>query len=185
MTIDWTATLLEQLTDHWDLQLRPGLDGLTDEEYLWEPVAGCWSIRPRGEARTSMAAGAGDLVADFEFPEPTPAPVTTIAWRMGHVIVGIFGMRIASHFGGPPTDYLTKVWPPTAKEALAELDVEYDRWVAGVRSLDDAGLAQPIGEAEGEWAEHSWAALVLHINREVLHHGAEMLLLRDLYRHRT
>jgi hypothetical protein len=29
------------------------------------------------------------------------------------------------------------------------------------------------------------AALVLHINREAIHHGAEILLLRDLYRHRA
>jgi hypothetical protein len=28
------------------------------------------------------------------------------------------------------------------------------------------------------------AALVLHINREVLHHGAEIALLRDIYRWR-
>jgi hypothetical protein len=27
------------------------------------------------------------------------------------------------------------------------------------------------------------AALVLHINRETIHHGAEIMLLRDLYRH--
>lgn len=43
-----------------------------------------------------MAAGGGELVADFEFPEPDPAPVTTIAWRLGHVIVGIFGVRNAA-----------------------------------------------------------------------------------------
>jgi hypothetical protein len=29
------------------------------------------------------------------------------------------------------------------------------------------------------------AALVLHINHEVIHHGAEISLLRDLYRHRA
>lgn len=28
------------------------------------------------------------------------------------------------------------------------------------------------------------ATLVLHVNREVLHHGAEIALLRDLYRWR-
>lgn len=28
------------------------------------------------------------------------------------------------------------------------------------------------------------AALVLHIHREVIHHGAEICLLRDLYAHR-
>lgn len=53
----------------------------------------------------------------------------------------------------------------------------------GVRSLDEAGLARPIGEAEGEWAEHSMAELVLHINREAIHHLAEVALLRDLYAH--
>jgi hypothetical protein len=30
------------------------------------------------------------------------------------------------------------------------------------------------------WAESPMAALVLHINREMLHHGAEIALLRDL-----
>lgn len=185
MTIDWTATLLEQLTDHWELQLRPGLEGLTDEEYLWEPVDGCWSLRARGDERTSMAAGAGDLVADFELPEPTPAPVTTIAWRLAHILVGVLGMRNASHFGGPPVDYASKVWPGTAQAALAELDLEYGRWVAGVRWLSDAQLADPVGEAEGRYAEHPYAALVLHIHREVIHHGAEILLLRDLHRHRA
>ncbi len=29
------------------------------------------------------------------------------------------------------------------------------------------------------------AELVLHINREAIHHGAEILLLRDLYRAKT
>jgi hypothetical protein len=28
-------------------------------------------------------------------------------------------------------------------------------------------------------------ALILHINREVIHHGAEIALLRDLYVHTT
>jgi hypothetical protein len=29
------------------------------------------------------------------------------------------------------------------------------------------------------------AALVLHIHREAIHHGAEIALLRDLYAHQT
>jgi hypothetical protein len=49
---------------------------MTDDEYFWEPVPGCWSVRPRAAATTRMAAGQGDLVIDFEFPEPTPTPVT-------------------------------------------------------------------------------------------------------------
>ncbi len=180
--MDWTELLLEQLTFHWDHQVRPGLEDLTDDEYLWEPVAGMWSIRPRERATTAMAAGAGALVADFEFPEPSPVPVTSIAWRLGHVIVGIFGMRNAWHFGGPAIDYQTVEWPGTAREALAMLDRVYASWVDGVRGLGAEGLAGPIGESEGPFAEYPYAALVLHIHREAIHHLAEVALLRDLYR---
>jgi DinB family protein len=185
MALDWTAQLLEQLTWHWDGHARPRLEGLTDDEYFWEPVEACWSIHPRAEARTAMAAGAGDLVADFEFPEPDPPPVTTIAWRLGHITVGVFGMRNASHFGGPPVDYQTALWPADAAGALAALDAAQDTWVTGVRGLDDAALARPVGPAEGPFAEHPYAALVLHIHREAIHHLAEVLLLRDLYRARV
>jgi len=51
-----------------------------------------------------------------------------------------------------------------------------------VRRLGADGLARAIGPAEGPWADHPMATLVLHINREMLHHGAEIALLRDLYR---
>ena len=180
--IDWNTQLLEQLSFHWEHHVRPRLEGLTDDEYLWEPVPGCWSIRPRGEATTSLAMGGGDHVADFGLPEPDPAPVTTIAWRLGHVIVGIFGMRNASHFGGPAIDYATAAWAPDAATALRQLDEGYQRWVDGVRSLDENRMADPVGPAEGPYAEYPYAALVLHINREVIHHMAEVLTLRDLYR---
>ena len=53
----------------------------------------------------------------------------------------------------------------------------------GPRSLDDDALAAPVGEAEGHWSAAPMATLVLHIHREVIHHGAELCLLRDLYAH--
>ena len=48
-TIDWTAEVLGQIDTHWQERLRPQLEGLTDEEYFWEPVPGCWSVRRRRE----------------------------------------------------------------------------------------------------------------------------------------
>jgi hypothetical protein len=180
--MDWTARLNEQLTWHWDRHVRPRLEGLGDDEYSWEPVEGCWGIRPRAEARTKTPVGSGDLILDFEYPEPSPPPVTTIAWRLGHVIVGVFGQRNASHFGGPPAGYDIVEWPRDARGALAALDDAYARWVAGVQGLDAEGLARAVGPAEGPFAELPYADLVLHINREVIHHMAEVLLLRDLYR---
>jgi hypothetical protein len=53
-----------------------------------------------------------------------------------------------------------------------------------VTRLGEEGLARPCGEAEGPFASYPLAALVLHINRETIHHGAEIALLRDLYAHR-
>jgi hypothetical protein len=92
---DWTHLLAEQL-DWWRrVHLRPRMDGLTDEEYHWEPVPGMWGIRPRGTSTAQVAAGGGDFTADFGFPEPGPPPATTIAWRMMHLVIGCFGMRAA------------------------------------------------------------------------------------------
>ena len=182
---DWTALVLDQLHWHWSNPLRPRLDGLTDEEYLWEPTPGAWTIHPRGQGRTEIQGGSGTFIIDFAFPQPEPAPVTTIAWRLAHVIVGVLAARVHSHFDGPPAGYQSFEYAGTADEALAQLDAAYEAWMAGVRTWDEAALAEPCGPAEGPWADHSRAELVLHINREVIHHGAEMALLRDLWVHRN
>ncbi|MEJ7630583.1 MAG: DinB family protein [Nocardioidaceae bacterium] len=184
MDINWTHELTDQLDWHWQQQLRPRFASLTDEEYFWEPVVNTWSLRPRGEGQEAMSVGGGDFVMDYALPEPSPSPVTTIAWRLAHIIVGVFGSRVAGHFGGPPVDYETFVYAGTADEALKQLDDGYRAWKAGVEGLGEEGLAQPCGPNEGPFAEYPMAALVLHINRETLHHGAEIALLRDLYANR-
>ena len=186
--MDVTGIAIDQLTGHWDHQLRPRLEGLTDEEYLWEPVPGTWSVRRREEpapGTVTHRAGAGEWLCDVGFPEPDPAPVTSIAWRLAHVVVGVLGARAHSHFGGPPTDYDGWRYAGTAEEALAQLDAAYDAWSRGVRSLSGPDLLAPVGEAEGPWAEHPMIELVLHVNRETIHHLAEVALLRDLWAHRA
>lgn len=181
MNVDWTAELIEQLVWHWETAARPRLERLVDNEYLWETVPNRWSLRVPSDVRSTMAVGAGELLLDYEFPEPRPVPVTTIGWRMAHLIVGVFGGRVANHFGGPRVGYESWRYAPTADEALVQLDRAYAEWIAGVRGLDDADLARPVGDVEGPWAQKLMATLVLHINREVIHHMAEIALLRDLY----
>ncbi|GAA1234912.1 DinB family protein [Prauserella halophila] len=175
--------LRDQLTWHWDNQIRPRLDGLTDDEYFREPAPGAWNVRPRGTSTAPIQGGSGAMTIDFAAPPPEPEPVTTIAWRLGHVIVGVLAMRNASHFGRAATDYVSFEYAETAGEALAQLDAEYATWIAGVEALGEDGLAQPCGAAEGPFADSSMARLVLHINRELIHHLAEVALLRDLYTH--
>ncbi|AOS61593.1 DinB family protein [Actinoalloteichus hymeniacidonis] len=181
--LNWNSELRDQLRWHWDHQLRERLEGLTDDEYFWEPTPNCWNLHPRGQGVAPIQGGSGAMTIDFEFPAPTPTPFTTIAWRLGHVIVGVLAIRNASHFGRTPTDYYSFEYATSAADALAQLDAEYAGWLAGIESLGEAGLARPCGEAEGEFAEFSMATLILHINREVIHHLSEVSLLRDLYQH--
>jgi hypothetical protein len=176
--MDWTTSLTDQVDWHWRAQARPRLDGLTDSEYFWEPVADCWSIRPRAEA-VAMPVGSGDFIIDFDLPEPSPSPVTTIAWRLGHVIVGVLGDRNARHFDGPAVSYQDFDYPGSADRALVLLDDFYARWLRGVRELDTEELTAACGEPGFE--ESPMADLVLHIHRELIHHLAEIALLRDLY----
>jgi DinB superfamily len=180
--MEWSGELTDQLDWHWVNQLRPRLGGLGDAEYRWEPVPGCWSVRPRADATTPQSYGSGEYVLERAWPAPEPAPVTTIAWRLAHLII-VFGARAAAHFGGPPFEAETFPYAGTAAGALGQLDAAYAAWIGGVRGLDDAALELPCGPAEGPYAKAPMAALVLHINREAIHHGAEIALLRDLYAH--
>lgn len=184
MSINWNNVLLGQLEFYWDAHLRPRLDGLTDEEFFWEPVAGCWNLR-RGPD--------GAFRPDFARPEPTPPPVTTIAWRMVHLGTYCLGNRANAFFhdGGAGDDvtmfderFLPLPIPGTADEAIAYLERAYAAWHDGAAKLDDEGLARPLGPRGAEFAAEPMAALVLHLSRELMHHGGEICLLRDLYRAR-
>jgi hypothetical protein len=178
----WNASLRDQADFHYRQLFRPRLVGLTDAEYLWEPAPGSWSIRPRGTSTSPAPIGAGALQRDGAPDDPDPAPVTTIAWRIAHLTVECLSMRTMNHFGGPTTHWEAWEHTDSADRALAELDAAYDAWSAGVATLGEEGLAHSVGPHEGPWAESPYADLVLHINRELIHHGAEICLLRDLYR---
>lgn len=187
---DLPTVLLEQIEFHVREHLRPRLEGLTDEEYFFDPggTGRAWTVHPRTPAGaqqpTAIQGGSGAMVIDFDVPEPTPAPLTTIAWRLGHLIVGVLAVRNHDHHGGPAADYMSWDYAATAAEALSQFDAEYERWIAGVRAWSAEDLRVAVGEAEGEWAEHSRATLVAHIHRELIHHLAEIALLRDLWAHR-
>lgn len=171
MAFSWNKELLDQLDFAWDHQFLPRVEGLTDEEHLWEPVDGCLTVRPAGDGT-------------FRLDDRTrvdPPPFTTIAWRIGHM-TGVFGRRASNHFGDASFDELAVRWPGTAAGALQILTEQYRLWHAGVESLGEDGLLTPCGPHEGPFGKDPYATLVLHITREFLHHAAEVALLRDLYR---
>lgn len=169
----WRAELLDQLDLYWEHHLMPRLVDLTDDEYFWEPVPDCWTIRIDADGRATM---------DWRESAPDPPPVTTIAWRLTHIAVQVIGVRASTHFGDGSLTMATATLPTTAKAGIEELCEHYRTWRNGVLSLDEASLQQPIGETEGVWGDRPMASLILHVNREVMHHGAEIALLRDIYR---
>jgi hypothetical protein len=183
--MDWVRALaVDQLDFYWNVHLWPRLKGLTDDEYFWEPVDGTWSVRPNAD---------GVLVFDgVDVPaEPDPPPVTTIAWRLVHIAVGVFHARASTFFGdgSVPDDadmfdprHRPAELPGTAADALALLERSYRWWLDGVLSLDEEALARPLGPRGAFFADSPMASLVLHLNRETMHHGGEIGLLRDLYR---
>ncbi len=72
-----------ELSDYAYHRTLSRLAGLTDDEYFWEPVPGCCTIR-----RTES----GDYRAD-DADRPGNPPFTTIAWRLWHLIENYGGKR--------------------------------------------------------------------------------------------
>jgi hypothetical protein len=158
-------------------RIRPRLDGLTDDEYFWEPVPRCWSLRPDP---------AGVCRIDFApLVPPDRHPFTTLAWRLWH-LVGCYGAtRNANVLGVEPTsgefDGFAAA-PATAAEALDALDRAYGWWASMLRSFPEEAMSDKLGPVAGPWAEASKTGFILHQLDEVIHHGAETALMRDLYR---
>lgn len=154
-------------------RLRDRVDGLTDEEYFWEPADGCWSVR---------AAGDGTFHADGSPVPPAPAPLTNIAWRICHIIDLLAGERNATWIGVEPAGRLDRDGEPgTAAEAVKQLDQAFVLFRTHLAATDAAGLTVAMGSIAGAYAGSTRAAFMLHELDELVHHGAEVATMRDLY----
>lgn len=171
MALDVKKILLEQLDFHWNQMVMPRLVGLTNEEYMWEPYPGCWSIRQLDDGTWSPRWEHGPIA-------PEPEPLTTIAWRLAH-IAEMLMRRSANQFGAKGFEPDTV---GTADNAIVRMRAGYADWMGGLEALNPADLERPTGPTEGPYADWPLAALIQHMNRELIHHGAEVCLLRDLYR---
>ncbi|MEU2383597.1 DinB family protein [Streptomyces sp. NPDC012461] len=229
-TGDTRTGRLDLLLDQFDqaremAQVR--LKGLGDDEYLWEPVPGCWSVRRRGEAVTPRAFGPGDWLLDqgapdipaSEYaevarqraagmtvariaddwsvstgrveevlahrgePEPDVNPVTTIAWRLGHLHFCFAGVREWT-FGERRRDPKQIVdFSPEAGPALRAFWALLDRWRESVAGVTDAQL-DTVGFSRypyGSDPDDPFVSVLAGANLELIHHMAEIALLRDLW----
>jgi hypothetical protein len=116
---------------------------MTDEEYFWEPVPDCWSVRRRAGGpgvRATSLAGLGDWGRDAAaYPHPWPPPFTTLAWRLSH-LTEMLTLR-ADHTAGGRT--LTRDDYPVsgdAASAVAAFDAAVGAWRKALPSVDEAAL---------------------------------------------
>ena len=230
MRTDRLSLLVDQL-DRAREMAEVRLTGLGDEEYLWEPAPGAWSIRRRGEAASSRPFGPGEWVLDrgdpeipaAEYaeidrqvrggvtvakvatdwgvshqrveeilnrvgpPEPDLAPVTTIAWRVGHLHSDFAG-RWEWTFGERrrQPDLLVD-FAPSATVAVERFWALMDRWRDSVEAMTPEHLDTP-GFGQYPWGsdpDEPFIVVIWGANLEFIHHMAEIALLRDLWRARS
>jgi hypothetical protein len=158
------------------------LIGLTDEEYFWEPVPGSWSLRPRGTQLTPRGYGKGDLVFDYDAPPPEPSPMRTIAWLLMHISQGCL-MRSDYTIGDRKLTFDDMECPATAAAALENLEYSVGRYRAIFDEVPADEFAQ-VGRSSFPWGLDPTLPLrdiLWWQNREVIHHAAEVSMLRDLY----
>jgi hypothetical protein len=154
------------------------LNGIGDEEFFWEPVAGCWTVHHRSEVRVASADGCGEWVIDYEVPDPDPAPVTTIAWRTVHIAA--VNYLYWDYAFGPATASFDLEMPGNAATAADWLRASQEPLRTVLAGLADADLEIPRKTNWGEWlpCHRIFSTLI----NEQARHGAEISLLRDLYR---
>ncbi len=171
------ASAIRILRTQWEMscdRLLARLAGITDDEYRWEPVAGCWNVRPSSTSPSGWTVDYPDI-------HPDPAPVTTIAWRLLHISDG--NTIYWEHAFGPGRKNFWDLPPRgTAGDALAYLRESQLPITDTLRELDDDALEEERATQFGvRWPARRVLMVLLD---EQVHHGAEVALLRDLYRHR-
>jgi hypothetical protein len=157
----------------WDIsaaRLERRCQGLTDVELLWEPVADAWNL---------VRAPGGAWTYPYDFDPPQPHPVTTIGWRLVHIAAD--NWIYAEHAFGPGD----RTFPDlevagTAEDVLADWRASRRPVEAWLETAVDADLSEPRPSHLG--GERTAGEVIRILLDEQIHHGAEIALLRDLYR---
>jgi hypothetical protein len=151
--------------------LRRIVDGLTDEEFRWEPRDGCWTVRHEDDG----------WVMDNPDDAPEPPPVTTIGWRLLHIARGnwIYGEFA---FGAGSRNFADLPIYGAAGPAVDDLIASQRPITDALTLVSDVTLNDSVRTQSGR----SWPAARVFstLLREQIQHGAEISLLRELYRNR-
>jgi hypothetical protein len=165
-TVDVLAGEMSEAFD----ELTTTLAGLTDDEFGWEPVDDCWRVFRDEDGRWTY---------DYEEPDPQPAPFTTIGWRLVHVAL----CKVMYHewaFGPREMTFISIENPHDVATSTEMLRRGQELLGHDLTALTDADLERPVLTNWGEqWP--AWRIFTTMTDHD-RHHGAEIAVLRDLYR---
>lgn len=156
--------------------VEPNLQGLTDDEYFWEPLPGMWGVRRRAEVRSPDCWGQGEWAVEHCFDGSMQAP-TTIGWRLMHAYdcTNDFTSRI---FGRGGISWNDIEVPGIAAAAVDLMAAAMQRLRGDLASHDDDIL---LGTGDADDARPRWRILGTALI-EAIHHCAEIGVLRTWYR---
>lgn len=168
--------------------LDQGAADIPSNEYaeVARQAAGGMSVAKIAEDWSVSVERVEQILAHTGPTEPDETPITTIAWRLGHLHYQFAGQWEWT-FGERRQDPKLMVdFSPSAALTLDRFWAVIDRWRASVgamtdEQLDTLGFSQyPYGSDPDEpFISALWGA-----NLELIHHMAEIALLRDLWRAR-
>lgn len=163
----------------WDYvteQLFNRLEGLTDEEFLWEPAPGAWTVRRTEDGRTRPTSE-----SSWWNPTPDVEPPRTLAWSMGHLGSGV--LVRADWLVGEHELLDVANWPIAAEEAIPFLRDGLGAWRSGLDQMSDEDL-DTVGRSafpHGLDPQLPLLDIVWWVNKELLWHATEIWYVRDLY----
>ena len=169
-----TGELLLGMGDGVVARIGQRLEGLSDDEHGWRPVPDAWTVLDDGTVEHADAR-----------TRPDPAPLTTLSWRLWHIGNECLCSFASRGWDTQPVDIALDRWFPTAAESGDAVAAAWSGLRAAVVAKGQAHLDRQLGPSWGPYAEATYAGLLAHVLDEVIHHGAEVGMQRDLYRARS
>jgi hypothetical protein len=126
------------------------------------------------------ALGTGEWVAEWP-DEPDHRGPRTIAWLIAH-LTELFFERWEWTFGESRQGRADITLHGNARDAVAWLTHWVEAWQDSIAALDEAEvMTVGLSQATELDASEPFGHVVLRLNRELIHHGSEIMTLQDLY----
>lgn len=173
------AMVRGQLDFSW-MVLAGRLATLTDDQYFWRPGPDALTVVRRRYGQGLRLAGAGDWVAQWP-DEPDHRGPRTIAWLIAHLTETFFE-RWEWTFGAGGQSRADITLHGNARDAVAWLTHWVDAWQSSIADLDESeAMTVGLSRATALDAIEPFGHVALRLNRELIHHGSEIMTLQDLH----